>query len=78
MKTDWRTAPLAPADRALAQFAASLTEAPAAPARPRLEALRCAGFADEALLRATEITGYFNFVNRLADGLGVELESPTK
>jgi len=36
--------------------------------------LRAAGFDDAAILRATEITAYFNFVNRLADGLGVELE----
>jgi alkylhydroperoxidase family enzyme len=39
-----------------------------------LAALRAAGFDDPAILRATEIVAYFNFVNRLADGLGVELE----
>jgi alkylhydroperoxidase family enzyme len=44
---------------------------------PRLEQLRAAGFDDAAILRATEIVGYFNFVNRLANGLGVELESST-
>jgi len=74
VRDDWRSAPLAPADRALAEFAVALTRAPSAPAGPRLDALRAAGFDDEALLHATEITAYFNFVNRLADGLGVELE----
>lgn len=75
MFADWRTAPLEPAERALAEYAVALTRDPAAPAQPRLDALRAAGFADEALLQATEIVAYFNFVNRLADGLGVVLES---
>jgi alkylhydroperoxidase family enzyme len=71
---DWRTAPLEPADRTLAEYAVALTRDPAGPAQPRLDALRAAGFPDEALLQATEIAAYFNFVNRLADGLGVILE----
>lgn len=37
-------------------------------------ALREAGFDDAAILAATQICGYFNYVNRLAEGLGVELE----
>ncbi len=37
-------------------------------------ALRAAGFDDEGILRATEVVGYFNFVNRLAEALAVELE----
>ena len=61
-------------DRALADFAVALTRTPAASGRERVSALREAGFDDEAILRATEIVGYFNFVNRLAEGLGVELE----
>ena len=36
--------------------------------------MRAAGFDDAAVLRATEVIAYFNFVNRLATGLGVELE----
>jgi uncharacterized peroxidase-related enzyme len=71
---DWRAAQLSPADQALAELAESLTRDPGADAAPRLARLRAAGFGDEAILRATEITGYFNFVNRMADGLGVELE----
>ena len=37
--------------------------------------LRGAGFEDADILDINQITGYFAFVNRLADGLGVELES---
>lgn len=36
--------------------------------------LRQAGFSDTAILDINQITGYYAFVNRLADGLGVELE----
>ena len=37
--------------------------------------LREVGLDDRAILEIVEITAYFNFVNRLADGLGVSLES---
>ncbi len=37
-------------------------------------ALRAAGFTDAAILDINQVTGYYAFVNRLADGLGVELE----
>ena len=37
-------------------------------------ALREAGFSDAAILDINQVTGYYAFVNRLADGLGVELE----
>jgi len=36
--------------------------------------LRDAGFSDAAILDVNQVTGYYAFVNRLADGLGVELE----
>ncbi len=75
MRRDWTTAPLTLPDRALAEYAEALTRSPSAAAAPRVAPLRAVGFDDSAILRATEIVGYFNFVNRLADGLGVELES---
>jgi hypothetical protein len=42
--------------------------------RVHAQCRREAGFSDEAVLHAVEIVAYFAFVNRLADGLGVELE----
>lgn len=39
-----------------------------------VEDLRSAGFSDAAILDVNQVTGYYAFVNRLADGLGVELE----
>lgn len=41
----------------------------------RVEALTEIGWSDNAILDATMIAGYFNFVNRVALGLGVELEA---
>lgn len=37
--------------------------------------LRAVGFSDAAILDINQVTGYYAFVNRLADGLGVALES---
>lgn len=71
---DFATAPLVDADRALADFAVHLTRTPSLDGAGRIDRLRTAGFDDAAILAATEITGYFNFVNRLAEGLCVELE----
>jgi uncharacterized peroxidase-related enzyme len=71
---DWRTAPLTARQRALADYASTLTLEPWARPVERIAALRDAGFADDAILAATEVVGYFNFVNRMASGLGVELE----
>ena len=69
-------APLPALERSLVNFARDLTLNPRRndPARARL--LRSAGLDDKGILRATEIVAYFNFVNRLAHGLCVELESP--
>lgn len=40
-----------------------------------LDPLRAAGLSDAEILDACQITAYYNYVNRLADGLGVELET---
>jgi alkylhydroperoxidase family enzyme len=41
-----------------------------------VRALRDVGLDDRAILETVQVTAYFNFVNRLADGLGVALEHP--
>lgn len=42
--------------------------------RDEVQALRTAGFDDRAIVDANQAASYFNYVNRVADGLGVELE----
>lgn len=57
------------------RYAAKLTTAPAKMEQADVEALREAGFTDSAILDICQCAAYYAFVNRLADGLGVELES---
>ncbi|MGI8499029.1 MAG: carboxymuconolactone decarboxylase family protein [Gemmatimonadaceae bacterium] len=66
---------LSPADHALLDYAAKLTLAPGAVAASDVEALARAGFTELAVHDACAIVAYYAFVNRIADGLGVELES---
>ncbi len=56
-------------------YAVKLTKAPWEMAQEDVDQLRGEDFSDAAILDINQITGYYNFVNRLADGLGVELES---
>lgn len=72
---DHRQAPVTSAERAMLDYAVKLTREPWAMREEDVERLRQAGLNDTAILDLCQITGYYNFVNRLADGLGVELES---
>jgi uncharacterized peroxidase-related enzyme len=62
-------------ERALIDYAVALTRNPSAISREDIETLRRSGLDDEAIHSAAAVTAYFNFVNRIALGLGVELES---
>ncbi len=55
-------------------YAVKLTRTPGAVGEGDVARLRDAGFDDLAILDICQIVCYFNYVNRLADGLGVELE----
>lgn len=70
----WREAPLSEKERALCAWAEKLTLRPAEACREDLDALRELGWSDRELHDACQVVAYFNYVNRLADGLGVEAE----
>ncbi len=72
---DYREANISAQDRALLDYAVALTCEPQERTRQDVERLRDYGFSDEGILHATEVAAYFNWVNRLALGLGVELEA---
>ena len=55
-------------------YVAKLTREPWNMEEADVVALRDAGFSDAAILDINQVTGYYAFVNRLADGLGVEPE----
>ncbi len=56
------------------EYAAKLTKRPADVGREDVELLREAGLDDREILDVAEVASYFNFVNRMAEGLGVEME----
>ena len=72
--TDYTKAELSTADMAMLKYAKKLTLEPAAMSAADVNDLRAHGFDDLAIHDICAITAYFNFVNRMADGLGVELE----
>jgi uncharacterized peroxidase-related enzyme len=71
---DWRSAPLSTADSALCAFAARLTLTPSQMSPDDLDKLRAVGLDDRTIHDATQVVGYFNYINRVADALGVEPE----
>lgn len=62
--------------RAILAFAEKLALLPAEMSAADVMTLRGHGLSDEAILHVVQIVAYFSFVNRLADGLGVKLETP--
>jgi len=61
--------------RELCLYAIKLTVAPWDVVPGDIARLRDVGLDDRAIVDANQVTSYFNYVNRVADGLGVELES---
>jgi uncharacterized peroxidase-related enzyme len=74
VQTDFRQAGLEPPQLALCEWAEKLTLRPADCGRDDVQALRDHGWSDEQIVYAAQIVGFFNHLNRLADGLGIELE----
>ncbi len=71
---DYRRAELSPADRALCDYAVKLTLAPGRMTGQDVDDLRGHGFCDAAITVAVQVIGYFNYINRVGDGLGVDDE----
>ena len=74
IEADWRGAGLDQRRAAILEYAEALTASPPRVHRAQVEALRAAGLSDRDILEVCEIVAYYAFVNRVADGLGVELE----
>jgi uncharacterized peroxidase-related enzyme len=74
LAADPTSADLTAEQRALVDYAIGLTKTPGTGRKEAVEALRAAGYDDAQILVATETVAYFNFVNRMVHGLGVELE----
>ena len=78
MAEDYTKADLTLRERALLDYAAKLTRTPWEMQESDLEPLRAAGLSDVDILDANLTVAYFAYVNRIAQGLGVELDAYVK
>jgi uncharacterized peroxidase-related enzyme len=71
LQDDYRNAPISGEDRAMLDYVAQLTRDATGINRQDHERLRSVGFDDRAILQITLIASWFNYINRVADALGV-------
>jgi uncharacterized peroxidase-related enzyme len=71
LRRDYRQAALSDQELAMLDYAVKLTRSPALVTAEDLERLRQAGFDDRAILQINLIASWFNYINRVADGVGV-------
>ncbi len=77
LKGDWRRAALSQADRAMLAYAEKLTVNPSGLTLADLDGLR-RHFSEEQVFDIVLVACFFNFVDRVADAFGVELDAPLR
>jgi len=71
LRNDYRTAPITEQERVMLDYVVKLTKAATKCSPKDHEALRAVGFDDRGILQITLIASWFNYINRVADALGV-------
>jgi uncharacterized peroxidase-related enzyme len=71
LRADWRTAPITDAERVMIEYVVQITKDATRITPEHHERLRAAGFDDRGILQITLIASWFNYINRVADALGV-------
>jgi alkylhydroperoxidase family enzyme len=71
IRDDYRTAPIAEADKVMLGYVEQLTRDATKIGPGHHDGLRAAGFDDRGILQITLIASWFNYINRVADALGV-------
>jgi uncharacterized peroxidase-related enzyme len=74
LQRDYKTAPISEQDKAICEYVVKLTKDATQCSREDHEKLRAAGFDDQGILQITLIASWFNYINRVADALGVGRE----
>ena len=74
LERDYTTAPITPQERVMIDYVVKLTKDATRVQKDDHERLRAAGFEDKAILQITLIASWFNYINRVADALGVGRE----
>lgn len=74
LEDDYTTAPISAQDRVMLDYVVQVTRDATRIGPAHHEGLRAAGFDDRAILQITLIASWFNYINRVADALGVGME----
>jgi len=74
LKKDYTTAPITEQERVMVDYVVKLTRDATKIRKDDHDRLRAAGFDDKAILQITLIASWFNYINRVADSLGVGRE----
>jgi uncharacterized peroxidase-related enzyme len=77
LKRDYRTAPISEQDRAMVEYVVKLTKDATECSPADHDKLRAVGFDDRGILQITLIASWFNYINRVADALGVGRDAST-
>ena len=75
LRADYKTAPITEAERAMCDYVVQLTKDAVKIHPGHHKKLRAAGFDDTAILQITLIASWFNYINRVADALGIGREN---
>ena len=71
LQKDYRTAPISEQDKVMVEYVVKLTRDATQCSRGDHDKLRAVGFDDRGILQITLIASWFNYINRVADALGV-------
>jgi uncharacterized peroxidase-related enzyme len=75
VEVDWRTSSIDERRKAMLSYVEKLTIRPQDVTTGDVDALRTEGFTDRDIHDICEVAAYYAYVNRIADGLGVQLET---
>jgi uncharacterized peroxidase-related enzyme len=73
IREDYKTADISKEEKLMLQYAEKLTKESYNMTERDINRLRTAGYSDRDIFDINQVCAYFNYVNRIADGLGVEL-----
>ena len=74
LEEDYKNAPITEQDRVMLDYVVQVTKDATRISSADHERLRAAGFDDQGILQITLIASWFNYINRVADALGVGRE----
>ena len=78
LRRDYRTAPITEQERTMCDYVVKLTKDAVQCSPEDVDRLRAAGFDDKGILQITLIASWFNYINRVADALGVGRGNPAE